>query len=632
MSRRLVMGAAGHIDHGKTALIKLLTGVDCDRLPEEKARGITIELGFTHLALPSGVTVGVVDVPGHERFVRTMVAGAAGIDFVLLVVAADEAVMPQTREHLAICRLLGIPRGLVALTKIDLIDADLLALAREDVTALVAGTFLEGAPIVPVSNVTGEGKDALVAAIDRVAQAAVERPDSGIFRLPVDRVFTRHGFGTVVTGTAVGGRVSVGDELELLPERRTVRVRGLQVHGETVEAAAAGQRTAINLHGVAVEEVPRGTLLAAPDALTPTYLLDVELTLEPDAPRPITARTRARVHLFTREIPARVVPLDVAQIEPGARALAQLRLAAPATALPGDRFVLRSYSPPATIGGGVVLHALPVKHRRPFQQAVADLRVLQTGDLLARLEVHFRQAGRRGLDPARLGALLGVGARPLRDALGVLLSRRRIVRVDKDTDFAVDADALAQIRQDLIRLLDEHHRAQPTEPGLSRAELLDRAAKGAEPKVLHRALQDLLNDAQVVLEGGTARLATHAVTADETLRQVVDRVAALVREGGLAAPSRHELGEAIGDAKLVDQALAMLTRDGRVVRVGETLYYDRDALARAEQMLIDYLNQHDGIDAQGMKSLFGVSRKWTIPLAEHFDAARLTLRVLRRRE
>ncbi len=637
MTRRLVMGTAGHIDHGKTSLIKLLTGYDCDRLPEEKARGITIELGFTHLTLPSGVTVGVVDVPGHERFVRTMVAGAAGIDFVLLVIAADEAVMPQTREHLAICRLLGIPRGLVALTKSDLVDDDMLALAREDVTALVADTFLAGAPIVPVSNTTGAGQAELLAAIDEVARAASDRPDSGIFRLPVDRVFTMRGFGTIVTGTAVGGRVAVGDELEMLPQGRVTRVRTLQVHGASVTEAAAGQRTAINLHGLAVEDVPRGALLAAPGVLAPTHLLDVELALESDAPRPITNRSRVRLHLFTREVPARVVPLDTAQIEPGGRGLAQLRLAAPVVALPGDRFVLRSYSPPATVGGGVVLHAQPAKHRRPFTVAVDDLRALQTGDLLRQIEIHFRQAGRRGLDPARLAALLGVGAKPLREALALLLSRRRIVRVDKETDLAVDAEALSALQAELVRLLGDFHRQRPTEAGLSRAELQDRAAKGAEPKVLQRALQELLNAGQIAFDGATARLATHRAAAGDELQKTVDRVAALVREAGLSAPTQRELAEAVGDPKAAEQALALLAREGRVVRVGETLYFDREALARAERALIDYLNQHREIDAQGMKTLFGISRKWSIPLAEHFDAARLTLRVgdkrvLRRRD
>ena len=627
MSRRLVMGTAGHIDHGKTSLIKLLTGVDCDRLPEEKARGITIELGFTHLTLPSGEVVGVVDVPGHERFVRTMVAGAAGIDFALLVIAADEGVMPQTREHLAICRLLGIRHGLVALTKIDMVDDEMRELATADASAFVAGAFLEGAPIAPVSSVTGEGKDDLLAAIARTAGAATERSDSGIFRLPVDRVFTIKGFGVVTTGTCIGGRIAVGDEVEILPAGRRARVRGLQVHGEPVDSAGAGQRTAVNLQGVEVADVERGAMLATPGALEPSAMLDVDAELLPDAARPLKRRALVRVHCGARETAARAVPMSAETLDRGGRGAVQLRLAAPLIALPGDRFVLRSPSPAATIGGGVVLHPHPRKHRAPYADALADLDTLRAGDLGARLLVFCRQAGRGGLTFARLPALLGVGDKALRAECQKLLGAKRLVQVDAENERMVTAEIFAELKADIVAFLTEFHRDRPAEAGVNRAELLTQPAKGADPKAMGKALAALVAESKAALEGGLARLAGHAAHAGDALQKVVERVVEIARAAGLAAPTLKDLQDQIGDAKLLKTALDMLVREQRLARLGDALFCDAAALADAERRLVDYLATHGEIDAQGMKTLFNLSRKWTIPLAEHFDAARLTLRV-----
>ena len=627
MNRRLIMGTAGHIDHGKTSLIKLLTGYDCDRLPEEKARGITIELGFTHLELPGGSTLGIVDVPGHERFVRAMVAGAAGIDFVVLVIAADEAVMPQTREHLAVCRLLGIRDGLIALTKADLVDDEMLELAQADVADLVAGTFLEDAPMLAVSATTGQGRDELLAAIERVAQGARARSDSGIFRLPTDRVFTVKGFGTVVTGTCVGGQVAVGDEIGIWPAGRVARVRGLQVHDAAAQRAFAGQRTAVNLQNVEVAEAPRGSLLTTPDTLTPTMMIDVEVEMLAEAPRPLKRRSIVRVHQLTREVMARVVPMSAEQIEPGQTGIAQLRLTEPLLVLPGDRFVLRSYSPVMTVGGGVILASRPRKHRAPYDVALAELDRLRHGDVDEKMSVYYRLAGRAGLTLNELGPMLGVGAKSLRDQYQRLLSQRRLVRVDADSETAVDGDAFAAIESDLLTFLKEHHRQQPHQPGVSRAALLGGPTKGAGPKVMAKALSVLLAAEAVVHEGGVVRLPEHSVTADEDLQRTLDRLGDHARAAGLSGPTRKELLALADDAKLGEKALGMLLREGRLVRLGTDLHFDGEALAAAAATLEEYLREHEQIDAQGMKTLFGLSRKWSIPLAEHFDTARLTLRV-----
>ncbi|MDP8225159.1 MAG: selenocysteine-specific translation elongation factor [Candidatus Lernaella stagnicola] len=631
MNRRLVMGTAGHIDHGKTSLIKLLTGTDCDRLPEEKARGITIELGFTHLALPSGGDLGVVDVPGHERFVRNMVAGAGGIDFVVLVVAADEAVMPQTREHLAICRLLGIRYGLIAMTKLDLVDQDMLELAEQDVRDFVAGSFLEDAPIVPVSTVTGQGRDDLLRVIEQTAAQVTGRSESGIFRLPIDRVFTMKGFGTVVTGTTIGGRVGVGDEVEILPSGRRTRVRGLQVHGHAVEQTLAGRRTAVNLQGIDVSEAPRGDVLAPPDLLSPSWMLDVEIEMLDDAPRPLKRRSLVRVHCFTREVMARVVPMSADEILPGQSGLAQLRLTEPLLALPGDRFVMRSYSPITTIGGGVILSSQPRKHRAPFTKALADLQALSSEDIAEKMRVHYRLTGRAGIELRRLAPMLGVGEKLLRPHYQKMLSQQHLVRIDPDTERAVDAEAFAEIQGDLLTMLKRFHKERPTEPGISRAQWLSAKPKGAVPKVMEKVASVLLAAEKVVQEDGIVRLLDHSVTADEQLQAILDDLFAYATGCGLSAPTHKEMLERAGDKKLGEEAIGMLLRDGRLERLGGELFFASDALREAEEKLVAYLEENEEINAQGYKTLFDLTRKWVIPLAEYFDARRVTLRVGDRR-
>jgi selenocysteine-specific elongation factor len=569
----------------------------------------------------------VVDVPGHERFVRAMVAGAAGIDFVLLVVAADEGVMPQTREHLAICRLLNLRCGLVALTKSDMVDDEMLALARGDAAELIADTFLADAPIVPVSAITGAGKDELLAAIEATAKLAPEKSDSGIFRLPIDRVFTIKGFGVVVTGTCIGGKIAVGDEVEILPDERRVRVRGIQVHGKAVDAAYAGQRTAVNLQGIELADLHRGALLATPDAIPPTFMLDVEAEAVRDSPRPLKRRSLVRVHCYTREASARVVPLEGDELAPGQAGKVQLRLTEPLSALPGDRIVLRSYSPVATVGGGLILNSQPRKHRAPFKDALADLDILATGDLPAKMAVHYRQAERRGVTLRRLSALLGVSEKALRDEHQKLLSQRRLIRIDVEAELSVDAETFQETKDEMLAWLTAWHAAHPLEAGVSRAELLAQPAKGADAKVMAKALAALAAESKVLVEGALARLPGHEATAGDELQEVVDLVAETCARAGLAAPTWKDLREVVGDQKKLDQALKILVQDGRVIRLSDLLVYDAAALAEAERKLIDYLKGHGEIDAQGMKTVFNLSRKWTIPLSEHFDAQKVTLRV-----
>ncbi|MBI5709463.1 MAG: selenocysteine-specific translation elongation factor [Candidatus Eisenbacteria bacterium] len=434
-ARLAIVGTAGHIDHGKTALVRRLTGVDTDRLPEEKKRGISIDLGFAPLVTPAGVHVGIVDVPGHERFVKNMLAGVGGIDLVLLVVAADEGVMPQTREHLAIVRLLGVTRGIVVLTKRDLVEDEWVAEVRRDVAALLQGTPLAGAPLVEFSAVTGAGTAELLAAMDGQLAGVAARAHGEPARLPVDRVFTVEGFGTVVTGTLWRGRIRTGDALELLPDARSVRVRRVQVHGETVEEARAGQRTAVALHGVERDQVERGDWLVVPGSLRPSSILDVRFELLADVPKDWPANTRVRFHLGASEIIGRLVLLEGDAVRPGGSALAQVRLERPTVAARGDRFVVRQYSPSRTIGGGSVIE--PVAQKRRHAEEIAALEVHERGSLEARL-LQKLEAVTKPAATAALAQAVGESEAAVAAALAQLAAEHEVVVAGEGRWIAAD--------------------------------------------------------------------------------------------------------------------------------------------------------------------------------------------------
>ena len=429
--KHVVVGTAGHIDHGKTSLVKALTGIDTDRLPEEKARGITIDLGFAFLEEPDGLTVEIVDVPGHERFVKNMLAGVGGIDLAMLVIAADEGVMPQTREHLAICSLLHIKTGLIALTKIDLVEPDWLELVKDDVRGAVRETFLEAAPILPVSAKTGEGLAELRAAVRGLAASVPPRGTDQLPRLPIDRVFTVKGFGTVVTGTLAAGALAVDERVEAYPRGLQAKIRGLQTHGRPVTAARAGQRTAINLQGLERAAIDRGDVVGLPGTLVSSLLVDGTLELLKDAPRAVKSRTRLRFHVGTSEIMARALLLDRGELEPGASGLVRFRLESPLIALPGDRFVVRSYSPIVTIGGGTLLDIDPPRFKRKTPALVAHLELLQTGSPEAILEEHVRHVGTAGIRLAALAGRVPFGPERLRGLLNTLQKERRVLAVDR---------------------------------------------------------------------------------------------------------------------------------------------------------------------------------------------------------
>lgn len=638
------MGTAGHIDHGKSALVQALTGIDPDRLKEEKERGITIDLGFAHVDI-AGVTFAFVDVPGHERFVKNMLAGATGIDAVLLVVAADESVMPQTREHFHICRLLQVPRGVVALTKADLVDEEMLELARLEVRELVAGSFLEDAPIVAVSARTGAGLDELRRALVELAAAVPPRPVEGAIRLPVDRAFTVKGFGTVVTGTLASGCLGIEAELELLPAGRRVKVRGLQVHGRKQHEAVAGQRVAVNLAGVDVAEVARGDTLVAPGTLEPTARFDAVLELLPNA-RPLKHGARVRFHQGTCELLGRVAlagprrpaeegaPAELVELLPGQEAYARIRLERPATLARNDRFILRAYSPPVTIGGGQVLDPHPPKGgvrtlaaRRRFEQLDPgrpgpDDETTRERAVLAMVE----ERAALGLPVAALTSRAGVWPSRVGELVDDLTARGRVIRAG---DVLVATPVTTALKEALLAELEAYHRAHPLEEGMPREEARARVAARAAPALFDLVVQDLVEAGKITgrerLALGSYRLAL----SDEDAR-ASRLVEDLFRRAGLKPPDVAALESLTGlGADQLERIVKLLLRQKVLVRV-EGLLFHRAAIEELRADLVRLKASSPGqarLDVGTFKERYGVTRKFAIPLLEYLDRERVTRRV-----
>jgi selenocysteine-specific elongation factor len=641
--RSIILGTAGHIDHGKTALVKALTGIDTDRLKEERRRGITIELGFAHLRLvqdgQGGETLfGVVDVPGHERFIKSMVAGAGGIDLVMLVVAADEGVMPQTREHLDICQLLGVQRGCVALTKADLAEPDWLELVVEDVRQTIEPTFLRGAPIVPCSAVTGAGLDRLREVLLELAATVRPRDAGGLLRLPLDRVFTIKGFGTVVTGTLLSGTLRAAEEVAILPTELRAKVRSVQVHNEEVPLALAGQRTAVNLGGVDRQEVSRGEVLVHPGTLAPSTMIDTSVTLLASTRRPLSARSKVLFHIGTRQQEATCVLPDRPRLEPGEQALAQLHFDAPVVALPGDRFILRGFhkqeSYGTTIGGGTVLRVLSRRIRPKHTAALELLRRVQAahdaGDRAERVGLELLGAGPAGLTRAQLQQRLPFVPAELERILRELRERRAPVAVlyDAESGATVHAEHLAQLAQRTREILDAFHRDRPLEAGIGREELRSRLGAAVGPRLFATLLTRLEREGTLTVERETCRLASHTVqTAARSIRPLADRVRGAYERAGLGPPRDGPLAGELGvPADQIAAAIKLLVEEGTLVRVAD-LYFSRQHLEDLRQRLVAFLQQEGQITPPQFKELVGQSRKFTIPLAEYFDAQKVTLRI-----
>src|SRR6478609_4677850 len=571
--KSIIIGTAGHIDHGKTALVKALTGIDADRLEEEKRRGITIDLGFAHLELaaPSGekVRLGFIDVPGHERFVRNMLAGVGGIDLVLLVVAADESIKPQTREHFEICRLLSIPRGITVITKTDMVDEDTLSVVRMEIEDFVRGSFLDvsRSPVVAVSALKGTGLEELKREIIRLSAEVPARDTEALFRLPIDRVFTMKGFGAVITGTLIAGKVKKEEEVEVFPSRKRARVRGVQVHGSSAEQAIAGQRTALNLAGVQMEELARGMTLAAPGVFEPTQKFEVQISLLKDA-KPLKNRARVHFHAFTSETIAEVALRGVNELKPGASAFAQLRTAEPLLLLPGDRAILRQFSPVITIGGALVLDAFPLSRQK--QDAV--LRFLQTLSAGNRQESLLARISRRGPEGLSLAAAVretGLKNSVLQPMIAALVQQKQIIQV---AEFLLSADAIQKTRDKLVAALEAFHKANPLVAGISKEELREKLG-------LHQPV----------------------------MKEVLDKLPV--------------------DKARAQKLVTLLLRDRVLVKLADDLVFHHTALEGLRQLMAAQKAKTPRIDVATFKDMLGVTRKYAIPLLEYLDQQRVTRRV-----
>ena len=622
-----IVGTAGHIDHGKTSLVKALTGIDTDRLKEEKARGITIELGFAHLELPDGVRLGIVDVPGHERFVRTMVAGAGGIDLLLLVVAADEGIMPQTREHLDICTLLGIKRGIVILTKVDLVDGEWLELVTRELREYLAGSFLEGAPIIPLSSRTGEGLSILREELGRLASELPRRKQGGPFRLPVDRLFTVPGFGTVVTGTLRSGLIRVGDPVELLPSGKTCRVRGIQLHGQHAEEGSAGQRMAVNLQGIDHHEIRCGESLAPPATFRTTRTVDIRLELLPTA-RNLKHRSTVRLHSGTSESSAQVILPDREFLLPGDSALVQLRLPAPLLLLPGEPFVLRCHSPATTIGGGRVLDPAPPRRRRRSSEALELLTALDGGDSQTKILCLVRGSQLSGILQTEIGWRSGCNATELESALGRALPRGELVQALKEPRMFLSREAFNTLEEGVMLALTSFLKENPLRDGMGKEELKGSLPQRSNPRFFGALLAALAKEGRLILQRELVKPASFAPDPPPGRDDGCAALDAELRLGGMEPPTLQELSRRLNTPeKLLREQLALLAREGRAIRVASDLHYAPEPLTILRNQLSLFIREEGEITPAGFRNLTGLSRKIMIPLLEYFDSIKVTIRV-----
>ncbi|HSA91684.1 MAG TPA: selenocysteine-specific translation elongation factor [Terriglobales bacterium] len=624
--KSVIVGTAGHIDHGKTALVKALTGIDADRLEEEKRRGITIDLGFAHMELPgpdgTPLRLGFVDVPGHERFVRNMLAGVGGIDLVLFVIAADEGIKPQTREHFDICRLLNIARGITVLTKCDLVDRDTLEVVRLEVEDFLRGSFLDAAraPIIAASARTGAGIPELKQALARVAFEARQKESAALFRLPVDRVFVMKGFGTVVTGTLVAGSIGKDEEVEVYPVGRRVRVRGIEVHGQPAERARAGERTALNLAGVAKEELARGMTLAPPSLLRSTERADVSLTLLAEA-RPLRDRSHVHLHAYSAETVAEVMLYDDKQLSPGSTAFAQLRLEDAMLLLPGDRFIVRQFSPVVTIGGGTVLDASPAQRKQDYTPGF--LSILATGDGESAFKARVARRGHNGLSLAEAIAETGWTRETVENLAAPQVQARRMLRVG---DVFVHGPALEALHSVLVDRVKDFHRKNPLVPGMSKEEL--REELHLRPEILDAALATLVAGRKVEVLGEQVRLPGRGVVLSDEEAAARRTIEQAFLTAGLKVPALKEVLAGLPVDKTRSQKIVtLLLRDKVLVKLGDDLVFHSSALAELRRRIAEYKSTSAKIDVARFKDLAGVSRKYAIPLLEYLDRERVTRRV-----
>lgn len=627
MSKNIILGTAGHIDHGKTTLIRALTGTNTDRLPEEQDRGITIELGFAHMVLPDDTQVGIVDVPGHEKFVHHMVAGVGGMDMVMLVIAADEGVMPQTREHLSICQLLGVGKGLIALTKTDMADEEWLELVQEDIREYLSGTFLEDAAMIPVSAVTGQGIETLKEAMAKLAADTQPRQVSGPFRLPIDRIFTIRGFGTVVTGTVASGMINQTDTLMVLPGKIDARIRGLQVHGNEADAIYAGQRAAVNLQNVNKEQLKRGMMLTRPHSMPESYMIDAKCRMISSIDKPLKHRAQIRFHTGTTEILGRVVLFDRDMLAPGDEAFVQFRLQSPTANLPGDRFIIRSYSPVQTIGGGEILDAEPSKHKR-FRLSTMDFfNALASRDPSIRLQAWLDDAGPEGFTSEDLQRRFPDPHLKIETIIDPLIEQTILVRLQDAPDRITSRTTMDRFQSQILKVLTEWHKKFPLKTGVSREAIRTMLKPQPELPILASAVKDMLDSSAVIEVNHLISHADFVVSLNpqqEKLRAAIHDELIRAEGSGRTLKALQETTRA-STAEIKD-VIQYILDSGNAIRIPNGLIFDTAVINTLEELVRELATAETGITVGSFRDQAGISRKQAVPLLEYFDSINLTRR------
>ena len=626
--KQIILGTAGHIDHGKTTLIKAVTGINTDRLKEEQLRGITIELGFASFDLPGGQRLGIVDVPGHEKFVKNMVAGATGIDLVAMVIAADEGVMPQTKEHMEICALLDVKYGLVVLTKTDLVDEEWLELVLDDINEFTKGTFLEDMPVVPVSSTTGKGLDEFIKTLDKMSAGIPERSLNSLFRLPVDRVFSMKGFGTVITGTLVSGRIQTGDTIMICPSGITSKVRGIQVHNQLVNFAEAGMRTAINFQGLEKAAINRGEVLTSPGALVPSYMADVSVHYLNSNKKSLKNRMRVRLHTGTSEVLGNLILLDSEEMLPGETREAQLRLDSPIALVRDDRFVIRSYSPVHTIGGGYILNPIPKKHKRFKPEVIAGLKCLVTDPPEEIIAYHVKESGYQGVLFSELKIMTNLHEKKLDSLIQNLLSKKILIQTDREHRTFIHKSSFSNLQEQVFAYLENYHKANPLKAGMPKEELKSKFPSAVGTKLFSLIIDRMIKDGKIISDRDTVRLAAHTVFLKTDQADVRKKILDIYLKAGLQPPYFKEISKTFDmDFAKSKDVFLLLIKEGSLIKAKEELYFHIDAINSLKKKLVDFLVLNKEITTPRFKEMTGASRKYVIPLIEYFDSQNVTIRI-----
>ena len=620
MNRYVILGTAGHIDHGKSALVRALTGTDPDRLKEEKERGITIDLGFAELDYPDGVRVGIVDVPGHERLIKNMLAGAGGIDIVLMVIAADEGIMPQTREHLDICNLLRVKRGMIALTKSDLVDEEWLELVRDEIRDFVKGTFLEDAETIPVSSKTGDNIDLLKENIRGIALNIEQKTINGIFRLPVDRIFTLRGFGTVITGTAISGSISLDKPVEVLPQGISTRVRGLQSHGETLKTAYAGQRVAMNLQGVSKEEIRRGDVVTVPGRIKTTRIIDASLELLKDISiSKLKNRSLVHFHTGTSELTGRIIIYDKDELKPGDKAYCQFRFKTPITVMAGDRYIIRRFSPLLTIGGGEILDISPRRTKR--DRKIDDLRIFEQGGLKEKLSLKILQSRLNGITQDELIGWVGAEIPEIRSAINSLSKYNLIIHSEGRI---IHKDVFEEFSKRAVSTLGAFHKENPLKPGIAK-EALRAIFKGLDPRIFE-ALLRLVKD--IMIEKDILRLNTFKISLSEDKKVIKEMILKVLEQSGFQPPSKDDLAKSVSiKPQEANELLKIMASEKSLVRINDSIYIPMAGYEKIIDGLEDFFSTRNEMTVGEFRDILKTSRKYALPFLEYLDSNRITMRV-----